>query len=306
VTPISPMPSSRGWEAIVDLALDEDIGTGDVTTLATVAPETQVSGIVLAKEAGVISGIEVARFVFARVDASVRFTAMVSDGDTVTMGTQLARLEGAARSVLTAERTALNLLQRLSGVATMTSCYVAAAGSTGARIVDTRKTTPGLRLLEKQAVVHGGGANHRFGLADGVLIKDNHLAAIGGPDRIAKAIALARARAPHTLRIEIEVTTLAELDEALEAGADIILLDNMETCTMGEAVQRRAASGNSALLEASGGITLPRIAEISATGVDLISVGALTHSAPALDISLDLDLALNPGFDSGPHLGADA
>ncbi len=291
MTSAPPMSTaSRGWEAIVDLALDEDIGTGDVTTLATVAAGTQASGIVRAKDTGVVSGIEVARFVFARVDASVRFEPAVADGDAVTPGITLARISGPARSLLTAERTALNLLQRLSGVATMTARYVSAAGSAGARIVDTRKTTPGLRLLEKQAVVHGGGSNHRFGLADGVLIKDNHLAAVGGPDRVTKAIASARAHAPHTLRIEIEVTTLAELDEALAAGADIVLLDNMDTGTMRDAVRRRDAAGSRALLEASGGITLPRIAEISATGVDLISVGALTHSAPALDISLDLDL----------------
>lgn len=282
--------ASRGWETIVDLALDEDIGTGDVTTLTTVAAGTRASGIVRAKDAGVISGIEIARFVFARVDPGVRFEAMVADGDDVRPGTALARISGPARSLLTAERTALNLLQRLSGVATVTARYVAATSGTGARIVDTRKTTPGLRLLEKQAVVHGGGSNHRFGLADGVLIKDNHLAAIGGPDRVTKAIAAARAHAPHTLRIEVEVTTLAELDEALAAGAEIILLDNMDTGTMRDAVRRRDTTGSSALLEASGGITLPRIPEIAATGVNLISVGALTHSAPALDISLDVDL----------------
>ncbi len=291
-------PALRGWEAIVDLALDEDIGTGDVTTLATVGAETIASGTLLAKDTGVVSGIEVARFVFERVDPAVRFVPEVSDGAAVTPGMTLARVSGPARSLLTAERTALNLLQRLSGVATMTATYVAATGSTQARIVDTRKTTPGLRLLEKQAVAHGGGSNHRFGLADGVLIKDNHLAAVVGPDRVAKAIASARRHAPHTLRIEVEVTTLAELDEALAAGADIVLLDNMDTATMHQAVERRAAAGSSALLEASGGITLSRIPEIAETGVDLISVGALTHSAPALDISLDLDL----GSDSDGEL----
>lgn len=293
ISPVS-RSSSRCWVAIVDLALDEDIGTGDVTTLATVAAGTRATGIVRAKDTGVISGIEVARFVFARIDPALRFEATVADGGAVTPGAILARIGGPARSLLTAERTALNLLQRLSGVATMTARYVAATGGTRARIVDTRKTTPGMRLLEKQAVVHGGGSNHRFGLADGVLIKDNHLAAVGGPDRVTRAIASARAHAPHTLRIEVEVTTLAELDEALAAGAEIILLDNMNTGTMRDAVRRRAAAGSSALLEASGGITLPRIPEIAATGVDLISVGALTHSAPALDISLDLDLDQGP------------
>ncbi|MGI8403661.1 MAG: carboxylating nicotinate-nucleotide diphosphorylase, partial [Thermomicrobiales bacterium] len=170
--------------------------------------------------------------------------------------------------------------------------YVAATAGTATQIVDTRKTTPGLRMLEKRAVQHGGARNHRFGLADGILIKDNHLAAIGGADRITKAIVAARDHAPHTLRVEIEVSTLAELDEALDAGADIILLDNMETSMMREAVNRRNAAGSpagsGAILEASGGITLERIPEIAATGVDLISVGALTHSAKALDISLNL------------------
>ena len=284
--------SHRGWEAIVDLALAEDIGTGDITTVATVPSTAQATGVLLAKDAGVISGIDVARFVFARVDQAIAFEPFVSDGDSVTAGTRLARVSGPARSILTAERTALNLIQRLSGVASTTARYVAETAGTASRIVDTRKTTPGLRLLEKQAVAHGGGRNHRFGLADGVLIKDNHLAAIGGSCRVTRAIASARERAPHTLRIEIEVTTLDELAEALTADADIVLLDNMGTPDMAIAVERRDAGGHRTLLEASGGITLERIREIAATGVDFISVGALTHSAPALDISLDLDLHL--------------
>ncbi len=280
----------RGWEAIVDLALTEDIGTGDVTTLATVPAIAQASGVLLAKDTGVISGIDVARFVFHRVDETITFDAFVEDGDPVMPGTELARVSGRARSLLTAERTALNLIQRLSGVATTTGRYVAETAGSTSRIVDTRKTTPGLRLLEKQAVAHGGGRNHRFSLADGVLIKDNHLAAIGGTDRVTQAIAHARELAPHTLRIEIEVTTLEELVEALVAGADIILLDNMDTPSMCAAVEKRNSGGHHSLLEASGGITLGRIREIAATGVDFISVGALTHSAPALDISLDLDI----------------
>ena len=284
--------SHRGWEAIVDLALAEDIGTGDITTVVTVPSTAQATGVLLAKDAGVISGIDVARFVFARVDQGIAFEAFVSDGDSVTAGTRLARVDGPARSILTAERTALNLIQRLSGVASTTARYVAETAGTASRIVDTRKTTPGLRLLEKQAVAHGGGRNHRLGLADGVLIKDNHLAAIGGSCRVTQAIASARERAPHTLKIEIEVTTLDELAEALTADADIVLLDNMGTPDMAIAVERRDAGGHRTLLEASGGITLERIREIAATGVDFISVGALTHSAPALDISLDLDLHL--------------
>ncbi len=291
MTAQAPQASSRrGWEAIVDLALNEDIGTGDITTLATVPDTAQAQGTILAKDAGVISGIDVARFVFTRVDASIGFEALVSDGDAVEAMTPLARVSGWARSLLTAERTALNLMQRLSGVATVTARYVAETEGSVSRVVDTRKTTPGLRLLEKLAVQHGGGHNHRFGLADGVLIKDNHLAAIGGPDRVTKAIRSARELAPHTLRIEIEVTTLDELDEALTAGADVILLDNMSDRLISEAVTRRDAADPRILLEASGGITLQRIRRLAATRVDLISCGALTHSAPALDISLDLDI----------------
>ncbi len=276
-----------GWEAIVDLALAEDIGTGDITTRVTVPEGTTARGVMLAKAAGVISGIEVARYVFQRYDPRIEFEALVADGTAVTPGTELATVRGPARSLLTAERTALNLIQRLSGVATETARYVNATEGTKATIVDTRKTTPGLRQMEKAAVGHGGGANHRFGLADGVLIKDNHLAALMGPGRVTRAVRQARAGAPHTLRIEVEVTTLDELGEALEAGADIVLLDNMSNEEMAEAVRR---TNGTALLEASGGISLERVRSIAETGVDLISVGALTHSAPALDISLELTL----------------
>lgn len=278
-------------DAIIRLALSEDIGTGDVTSLATIPANRTAQGIILAKAEGVLSGVEVAAAVFRAVDPAIAFAPRIVDGDTLAHGTVIADVAGPARSLLTAERTALNLMQRLSGVATQTARYVAATEGTGASIVDTRKTTPGLRLLEKRAVMHGGGRNHRFGLADGVLIKDNHLAAIGGPRRITDAVEAARRHAPHTLRIEVEVTTLAELREALDARADIILLDNMDTETLRRAVTIRDAHTHHALLEASGGITLERIPEIAAVGVDLISVGALTHSAPALDISLDLDIA---------------
>ncbi len=291
MTPEAQQASSRrGWEAIVDLALHEDIGTGDITTLATVPASARAHGTILAKQAGVISGLEVARFVFQRVDATIAFEPLVEDGQHVPAMTPLASVGGPARSLLTAERTALNLLQRLSGVATVTARYVAETDGSPSRVVDTRKTTPGLRLLEKIAVQHGGGHNHRFGLADGVLIKDNHLAAIGGPDRVTKAIRGARELAPHTLKIEVEVATLAELDEAIAAGADVILLDNMTDEQVAEAVARRNAAAPRILLEASGGITLDRIRRLAATRVDLISCGALTHSAPALDISLDLDI----------------
>jgi nicotinate-nucleotide pyrophosphorylase (carboxylating) len=294
--PITPTPDRPNTLAaldsstshLLDLALSEDIGGGDITSTLTVAAGQQARGRLLAKAAGVISGLAVAEEVFRRVDPTIVFTPLVADSDTVAAMKPIATIEGPAQSLLAGERVALNLLQRLSGVATLTARYVDAVRDTKARIVDTRKTTPGLRALEKAAVRHGGGHNHRFGLTDGVLIKDNHLAAVGGADRVARAVCLARRGAPHTLRIEIEVTTLDELAQALEAGADIVLLDNMEIADMRKAV---ALTAGRALLEASGGVTLESVAEIATTGVDLISVGALTHSAPALDISLDLDLS---------------
>jgi len=294
--PITPTPDRTNTLAaldsstsrLLDLALAEDIGGGDVTSMLTVAAGRQARGKLLAKAAGVISGLAVADEVFRRVNPTIVFTPLVADGDTVAEMTPIATIEGPARSLLAGERVALNLLQRLSGVATLTARYVDAVRETKARIVDTRKTTPGLRALEKSAVRHGGGHNHRFGLTDGVLIKDNHLAAVGGADRVARAIGLARQWSPHTVRIEIEVTTLDELAQALEAGADIVLLDNMAIADLRTAVDLTAGR---ALLEASGGVTLESVAEIAAAGVDLISVGALTHSAPALDISLELDLS---------------
>jgi nicotinate-nucleotide pyrophosphorylase (carboxylating) len=279
-----------GWEAIVDLALREDIGTGDITTLSTVPAGARAGATLLVKADGVISGLDVAQYVFQRVDPALACSDFVANGTRVTHGTVIGRISGNARSLLTAERTALNLLQRLSGVATVTAAYVAALEGTSTKVVDTRKTTPGLRLLEKRAVADGGGRNHRFGLSDGVLIKDNHLAAVGGDRRVTTAVEQARQFAPHTLRIEVEVTTLAECKEALAAGADIILLDNMSTDMMADAVRLRDRQQSAALLEASGGVTLPRLREIAEAGVDYISVGALTHSAPALDISLEMTL----------------
>src|SRR5215212_3213282 len=296
--PITPTPDRTNTLAaldsstsrLLDLALAEDIGGGDVTSTLTVAAGQQARGRLRAKAAGVISGLAVAKEVFRRVDPTIVFTPLVADSDTLAAMTPIATIKGPARSLLAGERVALNLLQRLSGVATLTARYVDAVRNTKARIVDTRKTTPGLRALEKAAVRHGGGHNHRFGLSDGVLIKDNHLAAVGGEDRVARAVCLARQGAPHTLRIEIEVTTLTELEQALDASADVVLLDNMTVSELQKAV---AMTDGRALLEASGGVTLESVAEIAATGVDLISVGALTHSAPALDISLDLDLSEN-------------
>ena len=272
---------------IIRLALEEDIGSGDITTRVTVPEGLRAAGQLLSKDEGVISGIEVAGAVFREVDSRIAYQTLVADGDRVEHGAILGEVSGPARGILMGERTALNILQHLSGVATLTARYVDAVQGTRARIIDTRKTGPGLRLPEKAAVRHGGGHNHRFGLSDGVLIKDNHLAAIGGPDRIARAIAAARGQAPHTLRIEVEVISLDELEQALAAGADVVLLDNMPIAELREAVERTAGR---AVLEASGGITLEAARAIAETGVDLISVGVLTHSAPALDISLEVEL----------------
>jgi nicotinate-nucleotide pyrophosphorylase (carboxylating) len=277
----------RGALALIELALAEDVGSGDITTLATVPADRQATGRFLVKQQGVISGLAVVSAVYERVDPAVVVEPLVADGVAVEPGTIVATVSGPAQSLLSGERVALNFLQRLSGVATVTAEYVQAVAGTKARIIDTRKTTPGMRTLQKQAIRDGGGHNHRLGLADGILIKDNHLAAIGTPDRIARAVSAARERAPHTLKVEVEVTSLDELQQAVDAGADVILLDNMDSNTMAEAV--RVTAGR-ALLEASGGITLATIREIAETGVDLISVGALTHSAPALDVSLDFDV----------------
>ena len=278
----------RGALALIELALAEDLGSGDITTISTIPTDRQATGRFLVKGSGIISGMTVVAAVYAAIDTSVEVTTLVNDGAAVEYGDIVATVTGPARALLSGERTALNFLQRLSGVATVTREYIQAVSGTRARIIDTRKTTPGMRTLQKAAIRHGGGHNHRLGLADGVLIKDNHLAAIGTDDRITRAIQAARERAPHTLRVECEVTNLHELEQALTAGADVVLLDNMDAPTMAEAVRQ---TNGRALLEASGGITLETIRAIAETGVDLISVGALTHSAPALDISLEFDLS---------------
>jgi nicotinate-nucleotide pyrophosphorylase (carboxylating) len=272
---------------LIDLALREDLALGDITSEATVPADRQATAVMLAKQDGVISGLETARAVFARVDPSVSVEPLVADGDRVTKGTELARISGNARSILAAERTALNLIQRLSGIATVTAAYANAVDGTVAKVVDTRKTTPGMRYLEKAAVRHGGGNNHRFNLGDAVLIKDNHLAAIDSTYPIRDAVTAAKRRAPHTSKVEVEVVDLAGVQEALDAAADIIMLDNMSPAEMRKAV---AIVDGRALVEASGGITLSTIRDVAQTGVDLISVGALTHSAPSLDISLDFHL----------------
>ena len=266
-------------EDIVRRALQEDLGPGDITTEACVPAERQALAEVVARERGFLAGTEAAREVFRQVGGCA-YTALLTDGARFAEGAVLARIEGPARSLLMGERTALNFLQHLSGIATLTARFVAAVAGTKATIVDTRKTTPGLRALEKAAVRAGGGHNHRMGLFDAVLIKDNHIAAAGG---IGPAVEAARRHAPYTATIEVEAANLAQVDEALAAGADIIMLDNMDCETLRASVERIAGK---ALVEASGGVTLDTVADVAATGVDFISVGALTHSAPALDIAM--------------------
>ena len=256
------------------------MGGGDVTTLATVPAGASAHAYVLAKEPLRLAGLDAFRRVFEVLGTpQLRWALHASDGDDVTPGTRVLDVEGDARALLTGERSALNLLQRLSGIATLTARWARRLEGTGARLIDTRKTTPGLRVLEKYAVRVGGGANHRTGLFDGVLIKENHIRAAGG---IPRAVRAARAAAPHTLRVEVEVTNFEELDQAIEAGADAVLLDNMSIEELREAVRR--AKGR-AILEASGGVTEDRLRAIAETGVDLISAGALTHSARAVDLS---------------------
>ncbi len=267
---------------LIDLALAEDIGPGDVTTRTTIAPEIMAEAQVRAKEELIVAGLPVAAAVFARLDPAVAFAPRVQDGTTVGAGTVLATVTGPAALLLLGERVALNFLMRLSGIATWTRRFVMAVQPHPARIVDTRKTMPGWRVLEKYAVRLGGGANHRFGLFDGILIKDNHIAAAGG---ITPAVARARHGAPHTLKIEVEVQDLAGLEEAIAAGADIVLLDNMDEATLAQAVR---LAGGRVRLEASGGMSLDRVGRVAATGVDFISVGALTHSAPAVDIHMKI------------------
>ena len=263
-------------------ALAEDVGRGDVTTEATVAEDATCTGRLLLKEAGVVCGLPAAEAVFRALDPDVSFEASAADGDRFSEPAELARISGRARAVLTGERTALNILGRLSGIATLTSRFVDAIDGTGAEILDTRKTTPGLRALEKYAVRSGGGRNHRFGLDDGILVKDNHLRAAGGVRP-----AVERLRAAGTgLPIEVEAETLDDVREALAADAEQILLDNMSPALMREAVE---LVGGRATLEASGGVSLDTVREIAETGVDFVSVGALTHSARSLDVSLELE-----------------
>ncbi|KAF1085787.1 putative nicotinate-nucleotide pyrophosphorylase (carboxylating) [Sporotomaculum syntrophicum] len=274
--------NERLLNELIDRALTEDIGSGDLTTDSIVPDDIVAVGYIKAKQHGIVAGLPVARAVFKHLDPDLQFIPQVAEGAKISPGEVLVQLNGRARTMLTGERLALNFLQRLSGIATLTAALVELVQGYQVRIVDTRKTTPGLRQLEKYAVRVGGGHNHRLGLFDAVLIKDNHIKVVGG---IKQAVASARSQVPHTAKIEVETEDLSGVQEALEAGADIIMLDNMDLHTMAEAVQ--LVKGR-ALVEASGGMSTQTIADVAATGVDIISVGALTHSATALDISLDV------------------
>jgi len=280
------MPPSLTVGAMRDLiqrALDEDLGGGDLTSRAVVPEGSLATGVVIAKADGIAAGVDVAAAVFAAVDRELSVESRAADGDRVAAGDELLALSGDARAILAGERVALNLLGRLSGVATLTARYVAAVDGTRTRILDTRKTTPGMRALEKAAVVAGGGTSHRFGLYDAILVKENHVRVAGG---VGEAARRALADAPEGVVVEIEVESLDELDEALAAGIGRVLLDNMDPDLLRAAVERTAGRAE---LEASGGITLETARAVAETGVDFISVGALTHSAPALDVSLLFD-----------------
>jgi len=271
-------------EKAVAESLAEDLGLGgDITTEATIPAGTRASAVIAARKPGTVAGIQLAKAAFKTLDPFVEFETVIGDGGKVEAGAIIARVSGDARALLTAERTALNFLGHMSGIATLTARYVEAVAGTGARIIDTRKTTPGLRALEKFAVRCGGGVNHRFGLFDAVLIKDNHIEAAGG---IGPALERARRHSGHMVKVEIEVTSLDELDDALKLAPDAVLLDNMPPDLLKAAVAEVAGR---VITEASGGVTLETVRAIAETGVDLISVGALTHSAPVLDVGLDFN-----------------
>ncbi len=269
---------------LVTLALAEDLGRGDITTRALFPHAVPATAVITATQAGIAAGLPVAKEAFRQIDARLAFRALVKEGGRIKPGTALASIRGDGRSILRAERVALNFLQRLCGIATLTAQFVEAVKGAKILILDTRKTTPGLRQLEKYAVRTGGGRNHRFGLFDGILIKDNHLALAGSP---AEAVRRAKRRAPRRM-IEVEVTTQAQVEAAVNAGADALLLDNMSPARLRAAVKSVAGR---AFLEASGGVTLANVRDVAATGVNAVSIGALTHSAPALDLSLELTAA---------------
>lgn len=272
-------------DSIINLALSEDIGTGDITTISTIPADKTAHGRFVAKEDMVVCGLDLASYIFSKVDPKISFTPNLKDGDKAVKGDIIAVVDGNARNVLTGERTALNFMQRLSGIATRTAAAVTEVAGTKAKITDTRKTTPGMRVLEKYAVRVGGGTNHRFNLSDGVLIKDNHIAVSGG---IKNAVLAARNIIPHTLKIEVEVENKEQLAEALDAGADIIMLDNMTNEMMKECV--KIVNGK-ALVEASGNMGEKKLRDVADTGVDIISIGALTHTIKSADISLKFSIS---------------
>lgn len=280
------MINNFAMDKIIRYGLEEDIGNGDITTLSTVSEEKTISGSFIAKETGVICGLHVLVRVFEILDDSIIVELKANEGDIVNKGDLIARISGTARSILTGERVALNFLQRLSGIATRTRLAVEQISGTGSVISDTRKTTPGLRIVEKYAVRIGGGSNHRFNLADGILIKDNHIRAAGG---IQAAISCARKMAPHTLKIEVEVENFEQIQQALDSKADIIMLDNMSNEDMAKAV---VLINGRALVEASGNMGDKDLRPVALTGVDIISIGALTHTVYAMDISLRFDLTV--------------
>ncbi|MDP9478410.1 MAG: carboxylating nicotinate-nucleotide diphosphorylase [Actinomycetota bacterium] len=283
--PVSLPPSAL--LSLARTALAEDVGRGDVTSLVTVGPEARARARFVAREPFVVSGLGAARAVFYEASGGEeRFSLSAGEGERVEASAVLASVEGGARQVLAAERVALNLVMRLSGVATLTSRYVETVAGTGARITDTRKTTPGLRALEKAAVRAGGGTNHRAGLDDGILIKDNHVALAGG---VAEAVRRAREVAPHLLKVEVEVENVEELGEALRAGADVVLLDNMTPEEVRSSVETVRRESPGTVVEVSGGVNLSTVRALAEAGPDLISVGALTHSAPAADVSLEVE-----------------
>ena len=269
---------------LIQLALKEDIGPGDITTDNLVAPETRGTGVIVAKQDLVIAGLQVAERVFAVLEPTIDFNARFADGDRVPAGSTVVRIEGTLGALLKGERTALNFLQRLSGIATQARDFVGEVAGTSVKLVDTRKTTPGWRVLEKYAVRIGGAHNHRMGLYDGVLIKDNHIAVSGG---IANAVSKARQAISHLVKVEVEAATMEEVKEALAAGADTIMLDNMDLDQIRQAVRM---IDKKALVEVSGGVTRQRLKDLARTGVDLISIGALTHSAVAVDLSMKIEL----------------
>jgi nicotinate-nucleotide pyrophosphorylase (carboxylating) len=280
---MAELPLESTWLPLVELALREDLGPGDVTSRVLIPAEQRGRARIEARSSLVVCGLEIARRVFSEVDASVQFHARARDGERADAGEVLALVSGPTRALLAAERTALNFLGRMCGIATFTRRFTDAVAGTAARIVDTRKTLPGWRSLDKYAVAVGGGVNHRFGLFDGILIKDNHIAAAGS---VAKAVIAARSAAPAGLRIQIEVESLAAAREAIANGADFLLLDNRSPAELREIAR---ALGDQALLEASGGVTLDNVRSIAETGVSRISIGALTHSAPNADVALEIE-----------------